>query len=337
MVPKLSASIPSSAVVIGLGTVATVAASYAVYQHVVNRAKFKKLGTVKRLFIYPIKSLPPIELTRAYVTVHGMTYKDLRDREFMLINPMDGNKSVSAREEPRLLLLHVNYNEEAKCLEITSKDPMVPTGTLVLSLEPVTVDWNSPDQLDIFIRKPEHAYKCLPIAEASAWFSKYLGKDFKFVRFLRQTVKRRKEIPDRFYDLAELNILSEKSVENLNELICDPSTDVSYRNFRPNILLDVNMPFEEDYWAIMKIGDLETEFLQRCVRCVLITINPDTGVKTDKEPLTTLRKYRIDRSEEGIAKYRRQPLFSANHVIRRPGKIYVGQSIEAIRAPREML
>lgn len=46
MVPKLSASIPSSAVVIGLGTVATVAASYAVYQHVVNRAKFKKLGTV---------------------------------------------------------------------------------------------------------------------------------------------------------------------------------------------------------------------------------------------------------------------------------------------------
>lgn len=48
-------------------------------------------------------------------------------------------------------------------------------------------------------------------------------------------------------------------------------------------------------------------------------------------------RYRIDRSEEGIAKYRRQPLFSANHVIRRPGKIYVGQSIEAIRAPREML
>lgn len=96
---------------------------------------------------------------------------------------------------------------------------------------------------------------------------------------------------DRFYDLAELSILSEKSVENLNELICDPSTDVSYRNFRPSILLDVNMPFEEDYWAVMKIGDLETEFLQRCVRCVLITINPDTGVKTDKEPLTTLRKY----------------------------------------------
>lgn len=98
-------------------------------------------------------------------------------------------------------------------------------------------------------------------------------------------------LQDRFQDTCELNFLSEQSVENLTGLMQDPvAANVSYRNFRPSLVLETKYPFEEDFWAKTVIGDVETEFHSRCDRCVLTTINPDTGVKTNTEPLVTLRK-----------------------------------------------
>lgn len=108
--------------------------------------------------------------------------------------------------------------------------------------------------------------------------------------FYRNYSHSRVSLQARFQDQASLNYLSDRSVDNLRALIKDPSADVTHRNFRPNIVLDTKFPHEEDFWSRVRIGQAETEFHRRCTRCVLTTIDPDSGVKTEKEPLETMRK-----------------------------------------------
>lgn len=49
------------------------------------------------------------------------------------------------------------------------------------------------------------------------------------------------------------------------------------------------------------------------------------------------RRFRVDRSDEGISKYHFQPLLSSHHSILKGGPIHVGQTIMVERAPRELL
>ena len=63
---------------------------------------------------------------------------------------------------------------------------------------------------------------------------------------------------------------------------------MTYKNFRPNILTS-SEPYSEDNWKFIKINQVELLNLQPCDRCVLTTVNVETGVR-GKEPLETLRK-----------------------------------------------
>jgi len=183
---------------------------------------------------------------------------------------------------------------------------------------------------------PYEATRCDLVV--SEWFSRYLNAEVSVVRLKSLLGKRHRDAPDRFQDANALNILSESSVANLVSFLKNPDQEnVSYRNFRPSLLVETKYPFDEDFWAGTLIGAAETEFHSRCDRCVLTTINPDSGVRTDKEPLVTLRKYRVDRSLEGVSKYKLKPLLSCHHMIRKPGTVRVGQTIQVQRAPRELL
>jgi uncharacterized protein YcbX len=63
--------------------------------------------------------------------------------------------------------------------------------------------------------------------------------------------------------------------------------------FRPNVVIDGpdDLPFAEDDWSRVRIGDVEFRFAEHCDRCVLTTIDPETQLG-GKEPLRTLAKYR---------------------------------------------
>lgn len=70
------------------------------------------------------------------------------------------------------------------------------------------------------------------------------------------------------------------------------------RRFRPNIVIDGELPWEEDGWRRMRIGALEFDFWGHCSRCKIINLHPQTGAASpDKEPLKTLAC--IHRQEEG--------------------------------------
>ena len=65
------------------------------------------------------------------------------------------------------------------------------------------------------------------------------------------------------------------------------------QQFRPNIVVDNCLPYEEDTWSHIRIGEVEFEIKKPCPRCIFTTINPSTASKhSQQEPLTTLKNYR---------------------------------------------
>ncbi|MNE17813.1 MOSC domain protein [compost metagenome] len=68
--------------------------------------------------------------------------------------------------------------------------------------------------------------------------------------------------------------------------------------FRPNLVIEGSEAFAEDGWKRIRIGDVEFRVLKPCTRCILTTIDPQTGERSaDREPLTTLKTYRQKEGE----------------------------------------
>jgi hypothetical protein len=61
--------------------------------------------------------------------------------------------------------------------------------------------------------------------------------------------------------------------------------------FRPNLVFSGGNPYEEDEWKNFSIGMNRFAAVKPCARCVMITVNQDTGTK-GIEPLATLSMYR---------------------------------------------
>lgn len=86
------------------------------------------------------------------------------------------------------------------------------------------------------------------------------------------------------------------------------------------------MLWPQDSWNELLIGDVELKRVMACSRCILTTVDPDTGVMSRKEPLETLKSYRLcDPSERKL--YGKSPLFGQYFVLENPGTIHVGDPV----------
>ena len=93
-------------------------------------------------------------------------------------------------------------------------------------------------------------------------------------------------------------------------------------NFRPNLVAETIVPFEEDRWGRIRVGESEFEVAWACTRCVLTTIDPATATKDpDGEPIRTLKTFR--RGPEGV-------MFGQNLIPRRLGTVSVGDPIDIL-------
>ncbi|CAH2254083.1 mitochondrial amidoxime-reducing component 1 [Pelobates cultripes] len=128
-------------------------------------------------------------------------------------------------------------------------------------------------------------------------------------------------------DLSPLLLMSEASVDNLNTKL---QKMVTIRNFRPNIVVTGCEAHEEDSWEEVQIGTSVTlKRVMPCPRCILTTVNPDTGVIDMKEPLETMRSYRLHNPlDQGI--FKTSPLFGQYVRIQQTGIIKVGDPVYQI-------
>lgn len=255
---------------------------------------------IARIFIYPIKSTAPVELQSAAVHERGLQY----DRRYVVTD--SNGRFLTARRFPRMVLIRSQMKGNA--LEVTAPD------MTALALDPA----GFPERYDaVKIWKDEvWAQRCG--AAADAWFSTYLAADARLYHMDAQAQR-----PTRaggqvsFADSAPLLVLSEASVADLNARLDEP---VSVRNFRPNLVVSGADAYAEDQFTDFTAGTAGFKALWRCSRCVLTTVNPDTGVNdSGRQPLKTLMDYRRDGDDA---------LFGLNVGVAAPGHITVGDELK---------
>ncbi len=260
--------------------------------------------SVKDLFIYPVKSAKGIALNHSNVQECGMAF----DRHFLVTDT--AGKFITGRSKAKMVLIRTQLDANG----ITLDAPQMPSLTLqhldfTNDYHPVQV-WG-----DNF--KGQHCS-----AEVDTWLSQYLGVTCRLYYFGPNSVRHVKNTthPVSFADGYPLLLISQASLLDLNQ---KSSQRHSMMQFRPNIVATGCGPFAEDSWHKIRIGDVEFVLSKPCSRCVFTTVDPATGKRNEnKEPLSTLRKYR--QGQDG------QIYFGQNLIPLNSGQIHVGDKIEIL-------
>lgn len=259
---------------------------------------------VSELFIHPVKSLSGISVTEALVTERGFQH----DRRWMLIDKQ--NMFITQREHAGLALLQVNIEENSLLVQHkhSGKSIHIPFEYEKKETVHVTV-WDDTCHAETISD------------EIDAWFSEILGFTCRLV-YMSDDVRREvdksyayhNEITS-FADGYPFLLIGQSSLDHLNTMLEYPLT---IQRFRPNIVFTGGIPHEEDIINHFRINDIDFYGVKLCARCVITTVNPETGVK-GKEPLRTLATYRMTGNKI---------LFGQNLLHKGTGVIRVGDIIQ---------
>lgn len=236
---------------------------------------------------YVVKSCRGEDLAEAVVEPWGLA----GDRRWMVVGP-DG-RFVTARQAHALLTVRPTDTETGLTLEAPGVDP---------------IDVARPDpavQTPVGIWKSELTAAEAP--EAAGWLSALLGLPVRLVYLDDPT--RRPTSPafsrpgDRvsFADGYPLLLTTNASLAALNTAIAEAGgPPVGMHRFRPNVVVDGDLPWAEDTWRRVRIGEAVFRAVKGCARCVMTTLEPDhdTGdVAGGKDPIRTLARTRRFGSE----------------------------------------
>ncbi|KAF3823107.1 mitochondrial amidoxime-reducing component 1 [Mirounga leonina] len=285
-----------------------------------RRRRLQQVGTVAQLWIYPVKSCKGVPVSAAEGTALGLRCGHLRDRFWLVIN--EKGNMVTARQEPRLVLISLTCEGDALTLSAAyTKDLQLPLKTPATN----AVCKCRVHGLEIEGRDCGEA--------AAQWITSFLKtQPYRLVHFEPHLRPRNShQILDVFRptdqiaysDTSPYLILSEASLADLNSRL---EKKVKMTNFRPNIVISGCGVYAEDSWDELLIGDVIMKRIMACSRCILTTVDPDTGVMSRKEPLETLKSYRLcDASEQKL--YGKSPLFGQYFVLESAGTIKVGDPV----------
>jgi len=283
------------------------------------RKKFRKVGHISEIVIFPLKGARGISCQSAILTNQGLfasknnTTPCIQDRSFIIICEKTGNY-VSSKQNPKVTLISTEIISESS-IKISSleKKPVV-----VFPLEPRV-------EKTVTIYKMEaNVYGCN--VEANKWvtdffddydengnrisysiyfFDPKLSKRHGEFDMGRRLKKIGEHLPKgldydfNLADMAAIMVTSDKSLQDLNnKLSVAGKKKVTTENFRGNIEVacDADEPYQEDDWDDCFIGSNEwkMKYFYKCTRCLLTTITPDEGKhRTDKQPLRMLNSYRM--------------------------------------------
>lgn len=257
---------------------------------------------ISGLYIYPIKSLGAISISESKALTEGFEH----DRRWMLVDN-EGN-FLTQREHAKMALFGCDLKNDK--LEVS-----IGHDTQVIGLEanpelsrPVKV-WSS------------KLKACEVDSNISEWFSDHLDMHATLVK-MTSISKRPKRLftpPYKttlsFADGYPYLIMGEESMNALNSKL---ESALPLDRFRANIIVETKVAHEEDEWkSEFDLGTAKMKVIKPCARCVVTTIDQQTGSK-GKEPLKTLSTYR---------KWRNKIWFGANAICLKEGMVKVGDEI----------
>jgi uncharacterized protein YcbX/ferredoxin-NADP reductase len=261
---------------------------------------------IQSLHLYPLKSGSAIDVLSARVEPEGLA----GDRT-MMVTDLSG-ECLTSRKLPALLTLHCLTDGDEVILmgpdarpSVFSRMALRPTGNVAARV------WG--DEVAVLDAGDQVA----------DWLSRFLGHSCRLVLKGPQTYRPLALKPGHvvsFADTAPLLLIGKSSLDDLNEYL---ETPAEMARFRPNVVVSGALPFDEDGWGTIRIGGVEFDVAGGCDRCVVTTLDPQSGeAHTDREPLATLAKRR--RGEDG------KPYFGQFLVPHRSGRIFAGDAVEIL-------
>jgi hypothetical protein len=268
------------------------------------------MPSLSGLYRYPLKSGRGEALQRSAVDglgLHG-------DRRWMVVDA-DSGRFITQRLLPQMSQLSARYDAR---------------GGLILS---------APAQADLAVALPDPEQDLRGVVvwrdslrvpdagdEAAEWLSTMLGKPCRLVHVpegrARQVDTAYAQPGDRvaFADGFPLLLIGQASLDDLSQRVGQP---LSMQRFRPNLVVTGSEAYAEDGWKRIRIGDVEFEVVKGCSRCILTTIDPQTGERNaQREPLATLKTYR---EKDGDV------FFGQNLLPRGIGELQLGMMVEILQ------
>ncbi|XP_052001946.1 mitochondrial amidoxime-reducing component 1-like [Xyrauchen texanus] len=286
------------------------------YKYMCKEKKLTQVGVVSQLLVHPMKSGKAVSVDTAECLRMGLKYGEMQDRHWLVITE-DGHM-VSGRQQPRLVLVSLTCEDGQLCLNGPQMEglrvPLQQPNNAVVDCRVFSVDVQGRDCGD----------------EVSDWLTRYLESD-KIVRLVHFEPHLKAQRPSEkeplfpkdekvaYPDAAPIMLMTEASVRDLNTRL---DQEVTISQFRPSIVVSDCEAFTEDTWDHIQIGKVEMKRVIGCGRCILTTVNAETGVITRKEPLTTLKTYRLT-----DPKQKTSPILGQYYTVKKAGDLRVGEPV----------
>ncbi|MEM1416696.1 MAG: MOSC N-terminal beta barrel domain-containing protein [Myxococcota bacterium] len=252
---------------------------------------------IEALFRYPVKSLRGLRVDAAEVEPRGLA----GDRRWMIVDAH--GVFLTQRTLPELARIEVAAFAEGITLTLPGGASAVLPGSHRGTPETVEV-WRS--RVD-----------AVPHAEGSALLSDFLGRPVRVVFQVGPRPTHRGGGEVSFADGYPLLLTTTSSHA---ELDAQAGVPIDPRRFRPNVLVTSERAYDEDLWDQLTLGGIPFQGVKGCDRCVLTTVDPESGAK-GTEPLRTLARTR--RAQGAV-------WFGMNLVPRGRGTLRVGDPVEVL-------
>jgi uncharacterized protein YcbX len=229
---------------------------------------------------YPVKGCHRLDHSRAAVEPCGLA----GDRRWMVVDA--NGVGITQRTSPLLTGLRVTVQEYGLVLDA----PGMPTLAV-----PEPAD-GPKEFVRVFNSKPPAPAR---VAYGSDWFEAFLGRPVRLVWLGDPTARPIEDHarPDdrvSFADGFPLLLTTTASLSAVNDWLVEGGDEpVPMTRFRPNVVVSGSTPWAEDDWLghRLRIGEVTFRAAKSCARCVVTTIDQETG-ETGRQPLHILGKNR---------------------------------------------
>ncbi|KAF9700365.1 hypothetical protein EKO04_001222 [Ascochyta lentis] len=297
---------------------------------------------ITALYIHPIKSCHGIKVQSAKLLPTGL---DL-DRQWMWVTA-DEYKYLTIRQNAKMTLIRPSYDAKSDTLTITAPAPNSIDEKLEFSIPAhPTSDWLASNtelhEVKIWNQwTPAQVYS----TKLTGPFNDFFGREVRLVYKSPHSTEPRplrsngaaeflgREASTCFPDLMPVLVGSQSSIDELNariRLAENGDLELDVTRFRPNILVrgQASAPWDEDRWKTLRVSSAGKEVAgfdvtQRCARCHVPNVDPETAEEHKRQPWDTLMKYR--RIDAGITY---KPCYGMLCVPQKTGEIRVGMQLE---------
>lgn len=244
--------------------------------------------TLSGITIYPVKGMHRVEVEEAVVEMIGLR----NDRRWMVVDENDLFRSQ--RNTPKLAQFQPEIVDSRLFIHFRGETLEVPDGE---------------------VRREVTVWKRQVLAhdaddKVAAWLTDRLEAPSRLVRMPIDG-----DHSVSFADGYPLLLANEASLEDLNANLDQP---VPMTRFRPNVTVAGAKAWAEDDWPELTIGEVRFQNPKMCARCLVTTLDPETGESTGQEPLRTLGQIRLI---DGKA------MFATNLVPLNEGRIRIGDPL----------